>query len=64
VESFRGGWPAIHHPEGGMTRGVWPGDGCNEHLASLPVCGKLAGRNSSKYCNDRLADKRRDKICT
>lgn len=30
----------------------------------LQVCAKLAGKNCSMYCNNRLADKRRDKICS
>jgi hypothetical protein len=50
---------------GGATSEVRAADawGCSFDKC-IQVCTKLAGKNCSKYCNDRLADKRRDKICS
>ena len=45
---------------GAVAADAW---GCS-YEKCLQVCIKAAGKNCSTYCNNRLADKRRDKICS
>ncbi len=46
-------------PDTARAADAW---GCN-YDKCLAICTKLSGKNCTVYCERRLQDKRRDKVC-